>query len=140
MKNHLIGTWRLISVEYMDRNNTLSYPYGRNPEGCLTYTEDGYMSVTIMNANRAKFASDDIRSGSVEEKVAAYESYWSYCGTYDFQGDKVIHHIRQSLFPNRINVDQLRFVKLEGNRLVLTTEPLLAGGTQQTGRLTWERI
>jgi hypothetical protein len=104
------------------------------------YNQDGYMFVAIMRPKRANFASGDLLRGSSEEKVKAAETYVSYCGQYEFQEDKVIHHVELSLFPNWVGVDQERLVELAGNRLILSTRPLLLEGKQQTARLVWERI
>jgi hypothetical protein len=97
------------------------------------------MSVAFMRANRPRFATGDILGGTTEEKVAAAESYVSYCGKYEIQGDKVIHHIEVSFFPNWIGVDQERIFGFDGDRLSLSTPPLLVGGAQQSAYLIWER-
>jgi hypothetical protein len=108
------------------------------------YSEDGYMSVAFMSANRPKFASGGrggtTRGGKTEEKAAAADTYQSYCGKYEVQGDKVIHHIEVSLLPNWGGVDQARFFEFEGNRLLLSTPPFLVAGIQQTAHLIWERV
>ncbi len=98
------------------------------------------MFVAIMGSNRPKFAADDLLSATVEEEARAEESYVSYCGRYGFDGDKVIHHVELSLFPNWIGADQERLVDLGGSRLTLSTRPLLLRGTQQTAHLIWERV
>ena len=78
--------------------------------------------------------------GSAEEKPQAAETYVSYCGRYEFRGDTVIHHVALSSFPNWVGVDQERLVKLNGNRLTLSTRPILLGGIEQTAHLNWERV
>jgi hypothetical protein len=104
------------------------------------YSHDGYMSVAFMSANRRQFAAGDLMGGTSEEKVAAADSYVSYCGRYELQGDRVIHRIEVSFFPNWTGVDQERFWSLEGDRLSLSTPPLPLGGMQQAGYLVWERV
>jgi hypothetical protein len=138
MSNPLVGTWKLVSCEYRRSNGDVSYPWGSDAEGYIMYSEDGHMSVVIMSANRSGFTSDDIKTASVEEKGAAYDGYLSYCGTYDFQGDRVIHKVQLSLFPNWTGTDLVRFVKFEGNRLILTSPPMISHGTHQTARVVWE--
>ena len=88
----------------------------------------------------AKFAANDLLSGTPEEEAQAEETYVSYCGQYDFDGDKVVHHVELSLFPNCVGVDQERLVELAGNRLTLSTPPILLRGIQQTAHLIWERV
>jgi Lipocalin-like domain len=52
----------------------------------------------------------------------------------------VLHHVELSLFPNWVGVTQERLVKLSGDRLTLSTRPLLLQGRQQTAQLLWERV
>jgi hypothetical protein len=136
----LVGTWRLISWENRTADGRISYPVGTDPLGYIIYSEDGYMFVAIMRPNRRRFRAGDLLRGTPEEKVHAAETYVSYCGTYDFSGEAVIHHVELSLFPNWVGVDQERLVEVRANRLTLSTRPTLFDGIQQTARLVWERV
>ena len=136
----LIGTWRLIAWENHSADGQISYPLGQDAVGYIIYTPDGYMSVTIMSPNREKFSSDDLLGGTRVEKAQAAETYVSYCGRYEFRGDVVIHYVELSLVPNRVGTEQERLVELSGNRLTLSTRPLLLEGRQQTAHLIWERV
>ncbi len=78
--------------------------------------------------------------GSTEEKVAAAETYISYNGKYEIQGDRVVVHPEVSFFPNWVGVDQVRIWELEDNRLTLSTHSLLIRGEPQTAHLVWERV
>jgi hypothetical protein len=98
------------------------------------------MFVAILGPNRLKFAANDLLSGTPEEEAQAEETYVSYCGQYDFDGDKVVHHVELSLFPNWVGADQERLVELAGNRLTLSTPPILLRGIQQTAHLIWECV
>src|ERR1041385_6130824 len=138
--NPLIGTWRLVSWENKSVDGQVSYPFGQDTLGYLLYNQDGYMFVALMRHHRANFASGDLLKGSPEEKGKAAETYISYCGKYEFQGDKVIHHIELSLFPNWAGAAQERLIERVGNRLILSTRRMLLEGRQQTARLVWERV
>jgi lipocalin-like protein len=138
--NPLIGTWRLISWENRSVDGRVSYPLGRDAVGYIMYNQDGYMSVAITRPNRAKFAAGDLLGGSTEEKAQAADTYVSYCGQYEFRGDTVVHHVDLSLFPNWVGVEQERLVEITGNRLTLSTRPILLRGEQQTAHLVWERV
>lgn len=91
------------------------------------------MFVAIMTTNRPLFNSGDILGGSTEEKLAAAETYVSYCGTYEIQGDKVIYHIEVSSFSNLVGSDQERIFKLKEDKL--STLPLLLNDRQQSAHL-----
>src|SRR5918997_3119586 len=138
--NPLVGTWRLISWENRSIDGEISYALGRDAVGCIMYNQDGYMSVAIARPNRAKFVAGDLLGGSTEEKAQAADTYVSYCGRYEFRGDTVVHHVDLSLFPNWVGVDQERLVEFRGNRLTLSTRPILLGGVQRTAHLIWERV
>ncbi len=139
-RNPFSGTWRLLSYEVRSTAGETRYPWGQDPVGFLIYSDDGYVSVAMMGANRPRFGAKDIKKGTVEEKVAAVDTYISYCGRYDVQGDMVIHHVEVCLFPNWIGNDQKRTFKFDGDRLLLNTEPIVAGEMQLTGHLIWERV
>ena len=51
-----------------------------------------------------------------------------------------MHYVELSLFPNWIGLSQERLVELAGNRLRLSTRPMLLDGKQQTAQLVWERV
>lgn len=64
----------------------------------------------------------------------------SCCGSYKFHGETVIHRVELSLFPNWVGVAQARLVEIDGDRLTLSTRPLLLEGTPRTAHLVWERV
>ena len=68
------------------------------------------------------------------------EGVVAYAACYSFHGDRVVHHVELSLFPNRVGTDQQRSVELSGDRMILSARPLLLAGTQQVPRLVWQRV
>jgi hypothetical protein len=136
----LRGTWRLVSWENRSASGEVTYPMGPDSIGYLTYTADGYVFVVLMRAARAAFTADDLLSGSADERAAAAAGYISYAGTYELRADRVIHHVKASLFPNWIGTAQERRVGWDGPRLLLSTAPTLLGGERQTAHLVWERV
>jgi hypothetical protein len=139
--NPLIGTWSLVSWENRSVvDGGVSYPLGKDAVGYIMYGQDGYMSVAIMRPDRAEFAAGDLLSGSAQERAHAADTYVSYCGRYEFRGDTVVHRVELSLFPNWVGVEQERIVEVAGNRLTLSTRPILLGGAQRTAHLIWEAV
>jgi hypothetical protein len=136
----LVGVWRLISWENRSSDGAVSYPLGQDALGYIMYNHDGYMFVAIARRDRAKFAAGDLLRASTQEKAHAAETYISYCGRYDFYGDTVVHHVDLSLFPNWVDVDQERLVEVSGDRMTLSTRPMLLGGVQRRAHLIWERV
>jgi len=137
--NSFVGNWRLLSFESRTLDGHVTYPMGDKLVGYIMYNDQGDMSVAFMSTNRPVFASGDARGASVEEKVTAFDTFFAYCGKYEIQGQKVLHHIEVCIFPNWTGVTQERFFELAENRLTLSTPPFLLGGTQQTSHLIWER-
>lgn len=136
-----IGTWQLVSYQLKTLDNQISYPLEKDAIGYLLYNEDGYMSVAVMVANRPLFKSEDARAGTSAEKISIADDYISYCGRYKVQGNKVIHSVKVSSFPNWIGTNQERTFKFEDNKLTLSTpDPILIAGKQQVGLLIWERV
>ena len=138
--NPLLGTWRLVSWENRSvGDGEVSHPLGKDAVGYIMYGPDGYMSVAIMRPDRARFAAGDLLGGTIEERARAAETYVSYCGRYEFRGDTVVHRVELSLFPDWVGIEQERLVEVEGDRLTLSTRPILLGGVQRTAHLIWER-
>jgi hypothetical protein len=138
--NPLVGTWRLLSWENRTLDGQVSRPLGDQASGYIAYTQDGYVFVAIMGAARRRFVAEDLLGGSTAEKADAAETYVSYCGRYEFHGETVLHHVELSLFPNWIDATQERLVEISGDRLTLSTRPLLLQGRQQTAHLLWQRV
>jgi hypothetical protein len=85
-------------------------------------------------------ASGDRISASVEERAEAYATYFAYAGTYALTGDKIVHHVEMASVQNWVNTDLVRIVRLEDDKITLTTPPLSVGGQSQTTELVWQRI
>jgi Lipocalin-like domain len=138
--NPLVGTWSLVAMRTTTPAGEVAGPFADGAAGSLIYTEEGHMAASIMPANRPNFASPDLRAGTPQEKIAAFETYLTYCGTYSVESDRVIHHVQLSLFPNWIGGDQVRFFEFSGGQLTLRTPPMVIDGVELTTQLLWRRI
>ena len=100
------------------------------------------MSAQLGRRERTRFAGSDQLRGTAEEIKAAFESYNAYWGRYevDEHARTVTHHVEQAMFPNWTGSKQLRYYKLETNKLILTTPPIRRGGQDVIGVLVWERV
>jgi hypothetical protein len=139
-RDALVGGWRLVSWETRADDGQVTHPLGTDPIGYVLYTADGRFSIAISRRDRAGFAAGDLLSGTTQEKARALEGFVAYAGRYSFYGDRIIHHVELSLFPNWVGSDQERWVELAGDRLTLSASPLLLAGKQQVPRLVWERV
>jgi len=139
--NAFVGAWRLLSFEARTSGGEVSYPLGRDAAGILLYSQEGYVAVSVMRGDRANFKSASIwEAASSEEKLAAFDSYSSYCGRYEVKQNKVIHHVELSLFPNWSGVGQERYFEFAGDQLTLRTPPTMIDGVEQTAIAIWQRV
>jgi hypothetical protein len=137
----LIGHWSLVSCESA-ADGHVEYPYGKDASGQLVYDAAGHMGVQIMRPGRTLFASGDYGSATPAEVSAAFEGYVAYYGRYsvDASAGVVTHHLEGSWFPNLVGSDQRRFFVLDGDRLTLTSPPILSHGSMRVFTLVWQRL
>jgi hypothetical protein len=98
------------------------------------------MAVQITGADRAALTTDDPLGGDVEARADAYSTYLAYFGSYELQGESVVHYLDGSLFPNWSGEKQVRAVSMTDGELVLRTPPMqLGNGTTVVNELAWAR-
>jgi len=138
MANELVGVWRLVTVEDRHEDGSVVYPYGERALGYLIYHPEGYMSATVMAADRPRLARPSRPFALSQEDAAAVLKTMgsAYCGTYELRDEStVIHHVEAALVPNMIGEDEVRPFRMEGNRLyVFTLRPPI------TTCAIWERV
>ena len=66
--------------------------------------------------------------------------YSSYCGSYTFDGEKLVTRVDAASDPSRIGSDQVRGVRFEGARMILIPPPRRIGENEEHREITWERI
>lgn len=137
----LVGSWDLVSLENRGEDGSVHKPFGEAPVGRITYTADGRMTAQIMRDVRETFATDQLYSGSADEKAAAYDSYIAYYGSFavDPAAGTVTHRITGSLFPNWSGGEQTRFYTLAGDTLTLSTPPFASNGREISVHVVWKR-
>jgi len=96
--------------------------------------------VIISDDGRKPLSVADKLTAPVEERAQAFSTFLAYGGTYTVAGEKVIHHVEVSSLQNWVGTDPVRFVNLQGDRLVLKSPPLPRGGALQSFEVVWERL
>lgn len=146
LNNPLLGTWHLVrwDITYGDgREPTL--PYGDKATGMIVYTADGFMSACIARGRRGKLTSASVRSAPVDERLAAFESYFHYAGPYDINGpvgqQQVTHHVTHSLNPNFVGTQQIRDITFaaDGGLTLSASDPVPGTEVLRHHRLVWAR-
>jgi hypothetical protein len=139
----IIGIWKLVSIED-HRPDAPQREY--NPTGYIIYDATGRMAVQITRrSDRGKFASEEIRQATTEEKAAAFSSYAAYYGTYTINelAGTITHNVEGSLNPNEVGKGLVRYFKLSGNRITLIpveTNDGRPATSPPVRSLTWERV
>lgn len=130
--NDLLGAWALEEWYVEAEDGSRTAPFGRDAEGVIMYTEDGYMTAIVRTAKRFLPADrpDD------QQKAEAYSTYFNYAGTWTIDGDAVTHHIEHALDPNLVGMAMTRTVAYEGHRMTFS-------GTMADGKtknvIVWRR-
>jgi Lipocalin-like domain len=124
----IVGTWKLVAVAARDRNgNKVPAPYGGKPMGRVVFNAEGRMMAVTCDGR------PDLPPGSSRE-------YSSYIGAYMFDGSLLVTRVDGASDPSRIGSDQVRGVRFEGERMVLSPPPRQTDSGEQFRELTWERI
>jgi hypothetical protein len=99
------------------------------------------MTAILTSDNRVKLRNvnpDD------EERIKLHQTMAAYAGTYTLESDKVIHHVDISWNEAWTGTDQVRFYKIDGNTLTITTAPAPYtspyDGRESRYVLVWEKV
>jgi len=136
--NKLVGTWKVLSIEVQFKDGSPSrHVYGEHPNGYVIYTAEG-RAMAILEAEGRKAAETD------PERAALIRSMFAVTGAYRLDGnDKYIAKIDVSWNPSLRGQEQVRFYKVDGDRLEVTTgwtpSPNLPGKPVTRGVFLYER-
>jgi hypothetical protein len=141
IRDRLVGTWRLVSTEEtLKDGSTRPFPaFGPNAKGFLMYQRDGYMCAQLVNPDLHIWA--DALHPTPEEKAAAADGTFAYCGRYeiDVKQQWIVHLPETATNPAYVGSRQIRPFRFEGNRLILSDvekdEPSVA-----RWKIVWEKV
>lgn len=144
--NPLLGSWHLQrwEITYGDgRAPTL--PFGPDAGGIIVYAPDGWMNASIARAGRSPLSSASAKTAPAAERLAAFDSFFSYGGRYrllrEDGADYVVHSVTQSVNPGLVGTEQKRRMTFEADgSLVLSASDVLPGSAiARLHRLSWRR-
>lgn len=142
-------------------NRPAVFPFGEDATGRLIYQADGWMSATLSRVDRAQHADVRLESAhraSLEERVAAYDSYLAYDGRWRVEpwpaletaqeqtapewGRRgvVTHEVVRALTPNTVGVENTRFGHLTDGVLTLSYSLTPRSGVRRDYELQWRRV
>jgi len=137
----LYGTWRLVSfTTEVVATGEKTDVFGKAPRGFLSYSRDGRMLAILVKAERPK--PPDLAKMKDEERVELFRTVIAYGGTFTVDGKTVTHHVDISWNENWTGTAQVRIVKLEGDKLYISTNPQPSpiDGRPVIGVLAWEKV
>jgi len=140
--NPLIGAWHLVRWETTyDDGRPPTHALGPDATGLIAYTPDGWMNASMSRAGRKNLSSESARTAPAAERVAAFDSFFSYGGRYRIEGDYVIHSVTQSHNPNLVGTEQRRHMAFDGKHgLTLSaSDKVPASEVMRHHRLVWQR-
>jgi hypothetical protein len=135
----LTGTWTLVSADNLLPDGGRAPVFGANPRGFLVFAANGYFSISLVNSDLPKFASNNRDNGTADENKAAVAGSLFYFGTYSVSADGTLAtHIEGSSFPNSVGTDQKRIITALSATTVTWINPAASAGG--TAELAWKRI
>jgi hypothetical protein len=133
----LPGNWKLVSfytedVQTKQRNNI----YGEHPNGFVGITPGRFFAFTT--------AEGRVAPQMPEEQAAAYRTLIAYTGKWRLGGEKFITKVEVAWNPGWVGTEQVRFWRLQGNKLIITSAPVSipdpnGPDRMMVGYLVWER-
>lgn len=139
-REKLLGTWKIVSMVSESTTGEISYPFGQDPVGYITFTEDDFVFLTVTRSDRPNFQKPDRLGASLEEKARALDTCSAYSGTYSVEGELLFMNILCGSFPNWVGKVQKRICAFEGNKFIATTEPRISGGKEVIVTIIWEKV
>ncbi|HEY2874786.1 MAG TPA: lipocalin-like domain-containing protein [Reyranella sp.] len=124
----VVGVWRLVGGTTTDPSGKeLGVPYGPRGMGLVSLTADGRMMAVLVD-------------GRPTLPDGAKRDYSSYCGNYTFDGSTLITTVDAASDPARMASQQVRKVRLDGDRMILIPPDREDSGVMLHRELTWERV
>jgi len=136
----LLGTWNMTSWkrEILATGEKID-ALGADPVGYINYGSDGRFYALVINRNRPRPAALPPNDA---EKIKLFDTMLAYAGTYSVDEEKAVHHVDASWNQAWTGTDQVRFYKLEGDKLTISGAPAKDPHTGQEviHRLEFKRV
>jgi lipocalin-like protein len=130
-----VGTWKLASCVWEDvETKARTFPYGEHAKGYAILTPEGRLMALITAEGRKV-------PHTAEDRDVAFRSQAAYSGRYRVDGNKFVTTVDIAWNEAWVGTDQVRFFRLEGDRLHIETPPIpnLDNGRMTRGILIWDR-
>jgi hypothetical protein len=113
----IVGTWKLVSVEYEDAQTKERTPVlGLHPRGYQIATPQGRWIALVTADGRPVPKTDEQRAKALRTMIA-------YSGRYRVEGDKVITKVEVAWNEAWVGGEQVRFLRFEGDDVLHIESP-----------------
>jgi hypothetical protein len=142
LKEALIGTWTLVSVDNIYPDKSRVHPYGDNPQGLLIFDVNGNYAIQIFKAKRTNVISGDKNKCTPEENAELVQGSNSHFGKYnvDETTNTITFNIEHASFPNWEGTVQKRTYTYTGNVMKYVVTHTTQGGQAVVAEVTWQRL
>jgi hypothetical protein len=132
--NALAGTWTLVEFKRVFSESSEQVDLmGTHPSGVLSVSEDGYVTVVIMNTHR----KDD------DPPADLFSGMMAYSGWCTVEATQFTTHVENAWHPSWVGTDQVRYFQIDGDELRISTPEQLHPafpGRLGRGILAWRRL
>ena len=139
LREQLVGTWKIVSVDNTRPDGTIKQIFGPHPKGIAVFDARGNTSIILMRSDRPRYAADNRDLGTPEEFKATVQGTHAYFGTYSvIEREKtLVFHVEGNTFPNQEGIDTKRFISIDGDEFRWITPNPSVGGKSEA---VWKRV
>lgn len=125
----LTGTWKLVHATSVSSDGQpMPPPYGgEDAMGRVVLNSQGRMMAVLID-------------GRVKLPVGETREYTSYCGSYTYDGVELVTRVDAASDPARLDTDQVRQVRFEGDIMILRPPARPKDGMIEERELRWQKI
>ena len=103
LREQLVGTWKIVSVNNTRPDGSIKQIFGPNPKGIAVFDAHGNTAIILMRSDRPKFAANNRDLGTPEEFKTTVQGTHAYFGTYSVieKNKTLVFHVRAIPFPTK---------------------------------------
>jgi hypothetical protein len=138
-EEEIYGTYKLISTsqKILETGEVITLA---TEQGFISYGRDGRMVALLTRGVRPKAESFDKMTS--QDRIALFDSMTAYAGTFKFDGKTMEHHVDISWNEMWTGTIQIREIRRDGERLIISTRPQPSprDGRMSITTLVWEKV
>jgi hypothetical protein len=137
-ESDLLGTWKLVSLRR--RHAPTGEEIADHPRtGFITFAPGARMMTILVWADRAAPAGE---IPTDMERIALHKSVIAFAGDYRIHPDRLVFNVDVSWNESWTGSQQVRFCRIDGDRMTLTTEPHRSStdGIDSVFTQVWEKL